>query len=291
MNDKLLYYYSVLCGVFAKLLLNLNIIKPRYGIAAESNREKKIIISLTSYGRRVEKIVYYTLISLLRQTHKPDKIILWLDKESWNDETLPNKLKSLLCYGVEICYCDERIKSYTKLIPALRKYPDDIIITCDDDMYYDRRFVERLVKEYNANNNRIYTYGIKLLTFDKSHNLKSYLDWDSPNSNQKGVLFALGYCGCLYTRELLYKDILDKELFMNLCPNADDVWFFFMEYLQGTSVYLVKKKLPLPIDFFYQMSHPGSNLASSNCAQSQNDIQLSRVMKHYNISSLMLYER
>ena len=51
---------------------------------------------MTSYGRRVEKsVVYYSLVSILRQTVKPDRIILCLDGIKWNDENLPKKLVSL----------------------------------------------------------------------------------------------------------------------------------------------------------------------------------------------------
>ena len=39
-------------------------------------------------------------------------------------------------FGLQIEYYEENIKSYTKLLPSLQKYPDDIIITVDDDAYY-----------------------------------------------------------------------------------------------------------------------------------------------------------
>ena len=75
------------------------------------NEDKRIIVSLTSYGRRVESVVYYTLVSLLKQRLMPDKIVLWLDNDNWCDNNLPPKISKLKQYGVDILYCKD-IRSY-----------------------------------------------------------------------------------------------------------------------------------------------------------------------------------
>lgn len=38
------------------------------------------------------------------------------------------------------------MRSYTKLIPCLVKYPNDSIITVDDDILYTRDTIKRLVE-------------------------------------------------------------------------------------------------------------------------------------------------
>ncbi len=48
--------------------------------------------------------------------------------------------------GLTIDWCED-IKSYKKLIPTLKKYPDAIIVTADDDLIYDNKWLEQL---YNA---------------------------------------------------------------------------------------------------------------------------------------------
>ena len=65
-------------------------------------RKEKVIVSLTSYGRRVGEILPFTVISLLRQTYKPDLVLLWLDDEHWNDGNLPFILKRLKKKGLTI---------------------------------------------------------------------------------------------------------------------------------------------------------------------------------------------
>ena len=48
---------------------------------------------------------------------------------------------------LEVRYCKD-IRSYKKLIPALRSYPDDAIITIDDDAIYHIDLIEKLVNSY-----------------------------------------------------------------------------------------------------------------------------------------------
>ena len=106
-----------------------------------------IVVSMTSYGYRVEKTCPYALYSILQQSYIPNRVILNIDKKQWNDGNIPLLLKKLQCVGVEINYTDD-IGPHTKLIPTLTKYPDDIIITADDDVYYDTPMVEELYRGY-----------------------------------------------------------------------------------------------------------------------------------------------
>ena len=127
----------------------------KVNIVTITDRTPQLIVSLTSYGRRVADIVPYTLVSLLKQTVMPDRIILWLDKESWNDENIPKKLQQLIKYGIEIRFCKD-IRSYTKLVPTLTLYPEDVIVTVDDDVIYKRDVVENLYSSYLKDSSKIY---------------------------------------------------------------------------------------------------------------------------------------
>ena len=65
MNSIIIKLKSLLNGVWGeiiKIACNFNIIKPLYTIGDYSNNEKKIIVTLTSYGRRVSSILHYTII-------------------------------------------------------------------------------------------------------------------------------------------------------------------------------------------------------------------------------------
>ena len=273
-GEFLKFYYRCVCR------------RKFYGLNSEERKER-IIISLTSYGRRVSKTVPYTIISLLRQTYKPDMIILWLDSDNWNDDNLPKRLVALKQYGLTIKYCKD-IKSYKKLIPALDMFPKDIIVTCDDDVFYKKDMLERLVKEYQKNPNCIYTHRAHKLRFSGKGDLLPYNDWENQVSAITGSLvFPTGVGGCLYKRSLLYKDVCREDLFMKLAPKADDVWFFFMGLLQKTPrcVLPYRGDIYIPLEGFYQYFHKEASLAASNRKESQNDVQIRNVMEYYHLKS------
>ena len=105
-----------------------------------------VTVSLTSYGDRVYSVCY-VIYSILMQSVQPNRIILWLSEQEYNDENLPQSLKDLRSRGVEIAYCPD-YRSYKKIIPTLRKYPEDVIITIDDDVLYGHETLEYLINAY-----------------------------------------------------------------------------------------------------------------------------------------------
>ena len=286
MIRKLSILLNALYGEFLKVWYCLGFVHVPYGITKNTRPVgERVVISLTSYGRRVQTVLPYTIISLMRQSFKPDVIVLWLDKEHWSDNNLPKSLVKLKEKGLTIDYCDD-IKSYKKLIPSLAKYPDDIIITVDDDLIYNSYLIERLVDAWNKNPNCIYAHKAFGITFGTDEKVRPYNDWDKLiyNSSAQNV-FPIGCGGCLYKRKLLYPDVDRTDLFMKLAPKADDVWFFFMAILSGTPhVVLPKsKEQDILIDFFYQYTHKMGALYNMNDKENGNDPQIYAVMDYYHI--------
>lgn len=247
--------------------------------------EERVIISLTSYGRRVNDVLAFSIYSLLRQTYMPDEIVLWLDSDNWSKEKLPKRLTRLKEKGLlTVKYCED-LRSFKKLIPALQVYPTDIIITVDDDLYCRRDMVERLVEAHKQNPGCIITHRAHRPHVE-GNQFADYNTWDDSISDESyGLVFPTGGAGCLYKKEYLYKDICRKDLFMNLTPLADDVWFYFMAVLNGTKQIVLKRKgyVYIGLDNFYQYFHYHSSLASQNCYENQNDVQIRNMMKHYNL--------
>lgn len=284
--NKLRILFFAIYGELLKLYYRIGLGQVSYGLNREETRRERIVVSLTSYGRRVSKVAPYAIISLLRQTCKPDVVVLWLDEEHWNDENLPNCLRRLQHYGLTIRYCKD-IKSYKKLIPSLKAYPDDIIITVDDDIFYRKDMVELLIRAYQNDPSRIYTHRAHRILFSEDGSLLPYNDWELEISGAVGrSVFPTGVGGCLYKSPLLYKDICREDLFMSLAPKADDVWFYFMEVLQHTECEVLpyKGEMYISLDVFYQYFHAGSSLSSTNCKESQNDVQISNIMDYYGLN-------
>lgn len=282
-----LMLYAIM-GETRKVLIDSRLLKPFKSCVTGNSNNPSLVVSLTSYGRRVNS-VHYTIISLMRQSMKPDMIILWLDYENWNEDNLPLSLRNLQGQGLTIKFCKD-LKSYKKLIPALEKYPDAMIITCDDDIYYRSNMVERLVNAYKADPTKIYAHRAHQITFTNG-NVDNYNNWPEEISDKVGTsVFPTSGGGTLYKKELLYEDMCKEELYMKLSPKADDVWNYFMGFLKGTPNVVLPYKgyIYLPLDVFYQTFHKNSNLASSNYGENMNDVQIKAIMDYYHISPTKL---
>ncbi len=244
-----------------------------------------LIVSLTTYGRRLQE-VYITIESLLHQTVQPNKIVLNLSNEFNNSIALPNLLKRQVDRGLELLFCED-IKSYTKLLPALKKFPDAIIITVDDDMIYPCDFVEKLIKSYVENPQNVYFYyGHTIIINDNTPT--SYDEWvKHPACGSSYYNLPTGVDGVLYPPGCFYDDIFDESIFMNLCPYADDLWFKTMTLLKGYSCEIVPRYRS-PRDEFLCINPSGTeSLAIINRKGKLNDVQFKRLFDRYELSRFL----
>jgi hypothetical protein len=99
--------------------------------------------------------------------------------------------------------------------------------------------------------------------------------------------------GGLYHKNYLFSDITNKELFLDLAPYADDIWFYFMLIKNNISIRVVKNpcnrvKYVNPYREYNLID--GYKLANVNVDSDQNDVQFKKVMDYYkiNIASLKL---
>ncbi|SFC98485.1 hypothetical protein [Butyrivibrio sp. YAB3001] len=204
-------------------------------------RPHEIIVSLTTFPARVGT-VNETIKSLLLQSIKPDRVILWLAATQFPDseKSLPIKLLSLKKYGLEIKWCED-IRSYKKLIPSLREFPNSIIVTADDDVYYSHNWLRTLYNAYLSDPNVLWAHRItKFIIEDKKY--KSIPEGNNLWNNPTFLHKLTGVGGCLYAPGMLYKDVTDANLFTNICPTNDDIWFWLMAVLNGTKTMAPSKK-------------------------------------------------
>ena len=238
-----------------------------------------VIISLTSYPARISTI-HLVIKSLINQTVKADKIVLWLAPEQFpnKERDLPEELLALKENGLIIDWY-HNIKSYTKLIPALKKYPDSLIITVDDDGIYQNNIVEKLLRAYAQEPNMIHTlrahgiifYGKKIAPYRR-------WAWEMKSAIPSYANFQTGVGGVLYPPHTLHPDVLNEKKFMKLTPNADDIWFWAMAVHNNTKINLVPNKG----NAYEQIPETQTNaLWKENFSGNGNDLQLTTVLKEY----------
>ena len=217
----------------------------KWGLS-EAKRSPRIIVSLTSYPGRIET-VYKTIQTLLSQTMKPDKVVLWLAKEQFpqKERNLPKNLLKLKRNGLSIEWCED-LRSYKKLIPSLRNYPEDIIVTADDDAYYDEKWLELLYLSYTKERNLfIHCHRItKFFCPDGEYHIISASKSVYTQPTYLHKLVGLG--GVLYPPHCLHEDVFCVEKFKKFAPTNDDIWFWLMAALNGTKVKVIENNIPIP---------------------------------------------
>lgn len=252
------------------------------GVIQELYNGREIIISLTTYSRRIYQ-VYMVVESLLEQTLKPNRIILWLDENEFTHDSLPLNLLMLEKRGVQIEFC-ENVRSYKKLIPTLRKYPEAIVITADDDILYAEDFVERLYNAYKRNPQKIYFYrGHRMKV--KEGKLQAYNTWDLEVKLKETSVrnFPTSGGGILFSTNLLDPEVMNVEAFTQLAPTADDVWFKAMSMKKGTQCEQIQLECPYGDKYIFLDAMDDMGLAKINQLQNQNDVQISAVFTKYDL--------
>lgn len=254
------------------------------GVTDQLYCEHEIIVSLTSYGKRINDVCF-TIESLMQQTRKANRIILWLD-ESVDTTSLPASLQLQKSRGLEIYTFEENIRSYKKLIPALKTFPEAAIITADDDIIYDFDILDRMISSYLADPKSVHACRVHSMTFDECGNLKPYSQWNwrTADAMHPARNFITGVGGALYPPRCLAPQVLDQDVFTSICPTADDVWFTAMALLNGTQIKKVATRSPLGEDFIENLSVQDVGLRNINVGENgQNDRQIQAVFSKYDI--------
>lgn len=206
----------------------------------EVKRDTKIIVSMTSFPERIGSAIQ-TLKTALTQTLKPDLVILWLAHSQFpnREKDLPKALLELRKFGLTIEWVDD-LRSYKKLIPALKRFPNDIIITLDDDICYAEDTVETLYNSYLQHPNDVHAHrcGRIEVVGEKLINIPVCYLYDKEYYEASFLNRLTGHAGVLYPPHVFDDRVFDR--FQEILPTHDDVWFWGMLVLNGIKTRVVK---------------------------------------------------
>lgn len=172
------------------------------------------------------------------------------------------------------------MKSYTKLIPALKLFPNDILVTADDDVYYNPQWLEKLYDSYINNKRSIHCHRIHRIILDETQKPLSYLQWEffSNQMNESFLNFLTGVGGVLYPPHSLHPNVLKHELFQRLAPHADDIWFWAMAVLNHTKIKVIENGYNNPITISETQN---IGLWQTINIKGGNDYQLNNVLNYF----------
>ena len=173
---------------------------------------------MTSYKHRLKNIPT-VLDTIYAQTMQPDLVVLNLAY----DEEVPDDVWNYIEeHKIDVNRVEDT-KVYKKLIPTLKKYPDDCIITIDDDFLYPKGMIE---------------------DFWKVH--VQYPD--NPISGNRVFYNVFQcHCGCASLTKTVflgnYIDDIDEDVMSN-CPCDDIVYTYFSNknghpYMRTREMYFI----------------------------------------------------
>lgn len=210
---------------------------PRYRLPA-TEKKNGVIVSFTSFPARIGNI-WKVAECMLRQTRKPDRIVLWLSKQQFADiRSLPKSLLHLQERGLTIALRDNDYKSHKKYLYALQEYPDATVITIDDDVFYPTDIVERLLSAADSHPGCVIAHTAHQIRYDSNGKAFPYAEWEHyvTHSVHGTDVFQVGIGGVLYPPHSLHNDATDIQSATRYCQNGDDIWLYVMARLNGTTV-------------------------------------------------------
>lgn len=263
----------------------------KVGVENELISDKPIVVSLTTYGKKIHE-VYLVIESIFQQTVRPNKVILWLSDKHFSLDNIPVVLRRQMERGLEIRFCND-VRSYTKVIYAFEEFPNAHVISVDDDIVYPFDMIESFLCAYKNNPNRIYfNRGHRMLFDKKNQKMFPYLDWCKAGyAKDSSILnLPLGVYGIFYPASIINKEVLNKSVFLDICPMADDVWFKAMSLINGVECSAVSDGAVNMNDFISIELDREKALARTNVDLGANDWQIQKVFERYNLFEVIRNE-
>lgn len=207
----------------------------------DTNRQKeKVIVSMTSFPAAIayaEKAIR----SILEGSVLPDKLVLYLTFSQFGAKGVPEELLALAesCPVFEIRNYDRDIRSYRKLIPALSDFPDDVIVTVDDDVKYHKNMLRDLLRLHRRFPDAVLAHRAKRMKPSKPYRQWKKYRWYAFLTKKIHTGFTniqTGVGGVLYPPHSLKPEMLDVETFTRIAPTTDDIWFWAAAVANGIPV-------------------------------------------------------
>lgn len=264
-----LFWRSIRYGVriFTNIYANYFIPVCCKNVNVDSNT---IIVSLTSFPARIND-VWITIASLLNQDYQNMKVVLWLSRVQFPTMAiLPKKLLALQSKGLTIHLVEDDMKPHKKYLYSMQMYPQNSIVTVDDDIIYPPKLISQLVLTSLQYKDCVIC--TKAVTVSK----EKYLCWHScisPDRRLK-MIMPIGVGGVLYPPKTFnYSYLFDTDTIKQTCLYGDDLWLNFMCRLNGTEI-VKTTYCPGLITIFASQK---ASLCKVNDNENRNDAQIESI--------------
>ena len=214
-------------------------------MAENTLKNQQVIVSMTSFPPAI-KCAQQAIVSLLNGSLLPDKIILYVTMSQFAEGEMPEGLLALAKDNpvFELRNYDRDIRSYRKLVPALLDFPDAVIVTVDDDVYYHKHMLKDLLELHARIPDAILAHRAKRIKYGRPYKEWSKYRWYHflfKRIHRSFLNIQTGVGGVLYPPHSLKPDMMDVNLFTEIAPTTDDIWFWAAGAASGYPV------IPVPV--------------------------------------------
>lgn len=194
-------------------------------------KDKKIILSMATMPCRKDRLIE-NLPSIYSQSCDFDILILNVNNNvtsedmNWYYELTHTYDKMI------VNKCEDKWKSCNKLLPTLEMYPDDIIITIDDDVFYPKDCIKELIIQYKKTSDCIIAHEINPLKI--TNNKINYINGYDIKLKQKEWGKYLTGCALFPPHVFDNTDLYDYDKMLYCTEGThDELWFWVNSTLNG----------------------------------------------------------
>jgi hypothetical protein len=212
-----------------------------------------VIASLTTYPPRIARS-WLAIETLLRQSVKPQHLVLVLNTEEFPSKQLPR-----------------RIHSQTKM-------------TFDDDKFFPRNLLNELFTASERHPGHVVgARGWVIRKDEKGTDINFGQGWTRATPGMTGSdLFTPGGNGCLYPPDSLSYMVDDLESALSICPAADDIWFWGAIQKNSSPILCLGMPPHRPVSLLK------GGPALSSIDPLEEDLQFQSALDHYGIRDQVL---
>ncbi len=250
----------------------------------QENKKQQVVISMTSFPEAI-RYAERAIKSLLKGSVQPDKLVLYLTFSQFENGQLPQRLTAMAAKydRFEIRNYDRDIRSYRKLIPALTDFPEAIIVTVDDDVYYHPRMLSDLLRWHERIPDAVLAHRAKHIKLGEPYRRWRKYRWYDflfKRIHRSFLNLQTGVGGVLYPPHSLRADMMDVDLFTKIAPSTDDIWFWAAGVANGYPVVPVPfgRNKPIGVGKPKALSLKWTNFKAGT---DRNSMALNAILTHY----------
>ena len=186
----------------------------------------KIVVSMTSWVKRIHCVKQFIETFLNTQIDKPDIFYLWLAEEEFpnKEKDLPKDLLACINqYNITLKWTEKNEYCHKRW----RVYPlhyNDLVISVDDDVIYSPFLIKSCKYHADINPDKIFLHVFAWSAIPVYNNTIHYQQWLYPRSSADfNLSFFCGQC-CFPPKTFPLKACEDIDKRDEICPVCDEAW-------------------------------------------------------------------